>query len=221
MPKTAKTSSNIANRRSAPYPVPTTQAIAPALSMATHAPTSPQPSGADRHASQAWPPENDEMLMRARQQGLNWQPIASQCFPGKTANACRKRHERLMEKRTSAESWDGVKIEELAKAYNDVRERMWKILADRVGGEKWQTVEAKVSAYFTIIFRHPSGLTLITVHGEGPQNSPNSRPHSLAARTRPIRQQRRRIRRNHRQPLPGTTPRPLQIASRRNRRLQR
>ena len=81
--------------------------------------------------------------MRARQQGLNWQPIASRYFPDKTANACRKRHERLMEKRNSADNWDGVKIETLAKAYVDVREQMWKLLADRVG-EKWQNVEAKV-----------------------------------------------------------------------------
>lgn len=81
--------------------------------------------------------------MEARQQGMNWQPIATKHFPDKTANACRKRHERLMEKRNSADSWDGVKMESLAKAYLDVREQMWQILADRVG-EKWQTVEAKV-----------------------------------------------------------------------------
>ena len=82
--------------------------------------------------------------MRARQQGLNWQPIASQYFPDKTANACRKRHERLMEKRNSADNWDGIKMDMLSKAYVELREQMWKILADRVG-EKWQNVEAKVS----------------------------------------------------------------------------
>ena len=81
--------------------------------------------------------------MRARQQGLNWQPIASKYFPDKTANACRKRHERLMEKRNSADNWDGVKMDILSKAYLDLREQMWKLLADRVG-EKWQNVEAKV-----------------------------------------------------------------------------
>ena len=90
-----------------------------------------------------WPPENDELLMRARSQGLDWHVIAGQHFPDKTANACRKRHERLMEKRNSAGNWDGVKIETLAKAYVDVREQMWEILADRVG-EPWQNVEAKV-----------------------------------------------------------------------------
>ncbi|MCJ1455961.1 hypothetical protein MMC28_006318 [Mycoblastus sanguinarius] len=104
--------------------------------------SSPPASVIDRHASQSWPPENDELLMRARQQGLNWQPIATNYFPDKTANACRKRHERLMDKRNNADDWEGVKMEALAKAYVEVREQMWKLLGDRVG-EKWETVEAK------------------------------------------------------------------------------
>ena len=85
--------------------------------------------------------------MQARHQGLNWQPIASTYFPDKSANACRKRHERLMEKRNSADDWDGAKMEALAKAYNEVREQMWRLLADRFGGEKWTIVESKVIAY--------------------------------------------------------------------------
>ena len=86
--------------------------------------------------------------MRARQQGLNWQPIATNYFPDKTANACRKRHERLMDKRNNADDWEGVKMEALAKAYVEVREQMWKLLGDRVG-EKWETVEAKVCVDYT------------------------------------------------------------------------
>lgn len=82
--------------------------------------------------------------MIARQQGLNWAPIANKFFPTKTPNACRKRHERLMDKRNSNGSWEGVKVEALAKAYLDVREEMWKILAARVN-ENWKTVEQKVS----------------------------------------------------------------------------
>lgn len=81
--------------------------------------------------------------MHARQKGLNWQPIASKYFPNKTPNACRKRHERLMEKRNSADNWNGVKIEQLARAYVEVREEMWEVLAKSVG-EKWQDVEKKV-----------------------------------------------------------------------------
>ena len=139
MPKVCKTPTSSTQHRHVPYPSPAST-TAPST-MTAQASTSPTP-GTDRHASHSWPAHNDELLIHARQQGLNWQPIASTYFPGKTANACRKRHERLMEKRNSADVW-GVKMEALAKAYVDVREQMWKLLADRVG-EKWQTVEAKV-----------------------------------------------------------------------------
>ncbi|MCJ1380327.1 hypothetical protein MMC17_003430 [Xylographa soralifera] len=91
--------------------------------------------------STAWSPDDDELLMRSRAQNMNWAPIANTHFPLKTPNACRKRHERLMEKK-NAENWDGVKLEELARAYVESREIMWKILADKVG-EKWQHVEIK------------------------------------------------------------------------------
>lgn len=83
--------------------------------------------------------------MQARQQGENWGPIAHKYFPEKTANACRKRHERLMERRTNADSWDNAKLEKLAVAYIDCREQMWKVIGDNIG-EKWQVVEAKVSS---------------------------------------------------------------------------
>ncbi|OCK82140.1 hypothetical protein K432DRAFT_403149 [Lepidopterella palustris CBS 459.81] len=88
-----------------------------------------------------WTAKDDETLMNARASGLNWQPIASKYFPSKTANACRKRHERLMERR-NAEDWDGVKLEMLAREYMNVRREMWSILASRVG-EKWTMVETK------------------------------------------------------------------------------
>ena len=118
------------------------------------------PSSAERHSSSPWNTADDNQLMNARQKGLNWQPIANTYFPTKTANACRKRHERLMEKRNSADTWDGGKIEQLAKAYTDVREEMWTLLAKRVD-EKWQDVEKKVRRrqtllVFPFIFWFPS-----------------------------------------------------------------
>ena len=99
------------------------------------------PSNGER-PSTAWTAEDDTRLMQFRAKGMNWAPIANN-FPGKTPNACRKRHERLMERR-NAESWDGARIEDLARAYLESREEMWKLVAQRVG-EKWQTVEQKVS----------------------------------------------------------------------------
>jgi len=70
-------------------------------------------STASTRSAAAWSAKDDETLMNARASGLNWQPIASKHFPSKTANACRKRHERLMEKK-NAEDWEGVKLETLA-----------------------------------------------------------------------------------------------------------
>ncbi|KAF2093665.1 hypothetical protein NA57DRAFT_81165 [Rhizodiscina lignyota] len=93
-------------------------------------------------SSSAWTAEEDDILMNARAAGLNWKPIASRHFPNKTDNACRKRHERLMAQR-NAEDWDGPKLELLAKEYMNVRREMWTLLANRVGGEKWQLIEAK------------------------------------------------------------------------------
>ncbi|XP_014561080.1 hypothetical protein COCVIDRAFT_22776 [Bipolaris victoriae FI3] len=98
-------------------------------------------SAAGGTRSSSWSTKDDETLIRARAQGLNWNQIGPKHFPSKTPNACRKRHERLME-RQNAEQWDGVKLEILAQAYMDVRQEMWSLLAARVG-EKWQLVETK------------------------------------------------------------------------------
>jgi hypothetical protein len=84
--------------------------------------------------------------MAARAQGMNWAPIQQAYFPSKTPNACRKRHERLMERR-SADDWDGLKLENLAKNYMGMRREIWSGLAS-VCGEKWNVVEAKVCPSF-------------------------------------------------------------------------
>lgn len=99
-------------------------------------------TGAARNAA-IWSTADDEILLTARASGLNWQPIASRHFPNKTANACRKRHERLIERR-HVEDWDAEKLELLAREYLAVRKEMWEILASRLG-ERWGVVESKVS----------------------------------------------------------------------------
>ncbi len=101
-------------------------------------------TSSEPHSSTPWSAASDDQLVHARQEGLNWASIAEKHFPNKTANACRKRHERLMEKRGSQGEWNGDKFEEVARAYAEVREEMWRILAERVH-EKWSVVERKVS----------------------------------------------------------------------------
>lgn len=102
----------------------------------------PSDTGSGTRKTSIWTPDDDEVLMAQRAKGSDWKTIASNHFPEKTSNACRKRHERLMERR-NAEDWGGPKLETLSREYMAVRREMWSILADRVD-EKWQVIEAKV-----------------------------------------------------------------------------
>jgi hypothetical protein len=90
-----------------------------------------------------WSAADDKILLEARASGKNWGPIAARHFPGKTPNACRKRHERLMEKR-QGEDWDATRLDLMCQEYMAMRKEIWEPLASRLG-EKWTHVEAKVS----------------------------------------------------------------------------
>ena len=142
MPPTTKKLSTQPDHRSHPYSKKST-------SIDMTSPTSPNPA---RSTASPWNLEDDTQLVQARNQGMNWEPIAKQYFPTKTANACRKRHERLINKRHNTEEWDPAKFDALAVAYLQLREQMWKILADKVG-EKWQIVESKVSMSISFCLR--------------------------------------------------------------------
>ncbi|KAI9149111.1 hypothetical protein HJFPF1_11159 [Paramyrothecium foliicola] len=99
------------------------------------------PPAQHRASSGAWTPADDQQLLAARMQGLNWAQIKETYFPTKTGNACRKRHERLME-RKGADDWDNRKMQRLAKEYMGMRKEIWSGLAARTG-EKWNVVEQK------------------------------------------------------------------------------
>lgn len=114
----------LASTRGLPYPSPL-----------------PSSNSVQRNAA-IWSSADDEILLQARASNLNWLPIANQHFPNKTANACRKRHERLMERR-HVEDWDSQRLELLAQEYLACRKEMWEVLASRLG-ERWSVVEAKV-----------------------------------------------------------------------------
>ena len=105
-------------------------------------PTEPTNQRPQRQAAM-WTLEEDERLIQARVEGLSWEPISQKYFPTKSANACRKRHERLMERR-SHDDWDHTRLEALATAYMECRKEMWSLVAERMK-ERWTTVEAKVS----------------------------------------------------------------------------
>ncbi|KAI4233748.1 MAG: hypothetical protein L6R40_006980 [Gallowayella cf. fulva] len=156
-----KRSSTVKTHRTAPYTIPSTRTDMHPRSATpeTGGQLHNQANTSEPHSSTPWSPSSDEQLMRARQQGLNWAAIAETYFPLKTANACRKRHERLMEKRNAHGDWNGLKFEEVAKAYREVREEMWRILADRVN-EKWSVVESKVCSGASKSYSDSQKLTL-------------------------------------------------------------
>jgi hypothetical protein len=116
-----------------------------AISQHQYAPmtSAPRPISA-RSSSGTWPPEADEMLMAARARDMNWGPIQQTYFPNKSANACRKRHERLMSKKSAA-TCTGRRMEKIAHSYMEMRKETWSPLAAQTG-EKWTVVEQKVSS---------------------------------------------------------------------------
>lgn len=133
----------------------TTNPSLPQSSQAQYLPQSSlsQPSSlpmSSRPSSGAWTPADDMTLMQSRAAGQNWAQIQAGFFPNKTANACRKRHERLMDKRNS-DDWDAVKLETLGKEYMAMRREIWSGLAERTG-EKWAVVEAKVRFISPVLF---------------------------------------------------------------------
>lgn len=124
-----------------------TYAVTPLTIPPTGAPvggpvTSPSLPTQHRASSGAWTAQDDQTLLAARAGGHNWGQIQANYFPSKTGNACRKRHERLME-RKGADDWDTRKLERLSKEYMSMRKEIWQPLAQRCG-EKWNVVEQKV-----------------------------------------------------------------------------
>lgn len=90
-----------------------------------------------------WSTGDDERLLQARAAESSWQLVAEKYFPGKTSNACRKRYERLVEKR-NVEDWDSQKRGQLAQEYLKMRRELWEPLAVKLG-VKWTVAEAKVA----------------------------------------------------------------------------
>jgi hypothetical protein len=55
--------------------------------------------------------------------------------------------------RRSADDWDGIKLENLAKNYMTMRRDIWSGLAAQTG-EKWNVVEQKVCFHFLCPLSH-------------------------------------------------------------------
>lgn len=110
-----------------------------------------------------WTAREDDILIKARSQGLAWEEIHKQCFPNKTGNACRKRHDRLLIKARDP-TWDEARIQKVVYRYNRARESMWRPIADQVG-ERWEDVEKVVGhSLFSVVLLQQYGVSEHT-HG--------------------------------------------------------
>ncbi|KAI9882391.1 MAG: hypothetical protein M1823_005863 [Watsoniomyces obsoletus] len=121
-------------------------------------------------ASTAWSHEDDQLLLLERRKSVGWGQIQQKYFPNKTANACRKRHERLI-KSKKADEWEGDKLGQLATAYEHVRKDMWTHLANQVGAQ-WDVVE-KV-CYETGLSRIRTAASNYQKKQHEPQHVPSS-----------------------------------------------
>lgn len=157
MPKAPREHQLASTHRQEPYP-----AASVALLSTSMAGTCPASS--DRRTATPWNSSDDKRLIDARQKGLSWKHIAPEHFPDKTANACRKRHERLMDKRNNQDNWDGQKFETMARAYYENREKIWRILAEPLN-EKWEDVERKVRRTISFIISRGSRAIMRCLHG--------------------------------------------------------
>jgi hypothetical protein len=111
----------------APYlqPAPNTMPTVP--QMHRDQPLRPSQSG-------PWAKEEDDVLIEAKSQGMSWEEIHRQHFPGKSANACRKRHERVLAKMKNSD-WDEGRIQKVIEAYNRYRLVIWAPVCDDLGEE--------------------------------------------------------------------------------------
>lgn len=110
----------------------------------------PPPASAYNYGT--WTAADDRTLLAARARGQHWGELQGAHFPTKTANACRKRHERLMERRGGHDGGAGTagdarRFEKIASEYMAMRREIWGGLAGRVQ-ERWEFVEREVSFSF-------------------------------------------------------------------------
>ncbi|KIW65268.1 hypothetical protein PV04_07541 [Phialophora macrospora] len=79
-----------------------------------------------------WNNDEDSILMEAKLKGMSWEEIHRQHFPGKSANACRKRHERVLAKVRNT-NWDEARIQRVTDAYHKHRSSIWAPLCNELG----------------------------------------------------------------------------------------
>ncbi|KAL6707068.1 hypothetical protein ACN47E_004820 [Coniothyrium glycines] len=96
-----------------------------------------------------WTPEEDNLTIELRGQGMKWDDIAKR-LPGRSSISCRLRYQNYLEKRAI---WDEEKKNKLARLYARFKDQMWQKVATEMGipwrsaeSMHWQLGEQEMSA---------------------------------------------------------------------------
>ncbi|KAF1970181.1 hypothetical protein BU23DRAFT_582274 [Bimuria novae-zelandiae CBS 107.79] len=109
----------------------------------------PLPDESPAKKQSKWTPEEDNLTIELRGQGMKWDDIAKR-LPGRSSISCRLRYQNYLEKRAV---WDEEKKNKLARLYARFKDQMWQKVATEMGipwrsaeSMHWQLGEQEMSA---------------------------------------------------------------------------
>ncbi|KZM26710.1 uncharacterized protein EKO05_0008792 [Ascochyta rabiei] len=124
----------------------------------------PLPDESPAKKQSKWTPEEDNLTIELRGQGMKWDDIAKR-LPGRSSISCRLRYQNYLEKRAI---WDEEKKNKLARLYARFKDQMWQKVATEMGipwrsaeSMHWQLGEQEMSARANApVFQlHPSATS--------------------------------------------------------------
>ncbi|EMD87590.1 hypothetical protein COCC4DRAFT_22296 [Bipolaris maydis ATCC 48331] len=128
-------------------PAPTN--VSPPSTLKRQASQTPLPDESPAKKQSKWTPEEDNLTIELRGQGMKWDDIAKR-LPGRSSISCRLRYQNYLEKRAI---WDEEKKNKLARLYARFKDQMWQKVATEMGipwrsaeSMHWQLGEQEMSA---------------------------------------------------------------------------
>ncbi|RMZ67059.1 hypothetical protein GMOD_00000931 [Pyrenophora seminiperda CCB06] len=121
----------------------------PPSTLKRQASQTPLPDESPAKKQSKWTPEEDNLTIELRGQGMKWDDIAKR-LPGRSSISCRLRYQNYLEKRAI---WDEEKKNKLARLYARFKDQMWQKVATEMGipwrsaeSMHWQLGEQEMSA---------------------------------------------------------------------------
>ncbi|RYN77171.1 hypothetical protein AA0120_g11570 [Alternaria tenuissima] len=162
----------------------------PPSTLKRQASQTPLPDESPAKKQSKWTPEEDNLTIELRGQGMKWDDIAKR-LPGRSSISCRLRYQNYLEKRAI---WDEEKKNKLARLYARFKDQMWQKVATEMGipwrsaeSMHWQLGEQEMSARANApVFQlHPSATgTGMSSPSQVPV-VPASAPHGFTPATAP------------------------------------